>query len=141
MTVIQTGSTPLTLINVFTVAPERQDVLIAHLQDATEQVMRHQRGFVSANIHASLDGTRVVNYAQWQTRQDFEAMLANQRHKRTWQLPWRSLPARNQSSTRSRILTGGEHWRPLRTASGVISDQRRVGPGSDPKPRTPLRCA
>ncbi|MDQ4011451.1 MAG: antibiotic biosynthesis monooxygenase [Actinomycetota bacterium] len=77
MTVIQTGSTPLTLINVFTVAPERQGVLIAHLQDATEQIMRHQRGFVSANIHASLDGTRVVNYAQWQTRQDFEAMLAN----------------------------------------------------------------
>lgn len=39
--------------------------------------MRHQRGFLSANIHASLDGTRVVNYAQWQTRQDFEAMLGN----------------------------------------------------------------
>lgn len=76
MTVIQTGSTPLTLINVFTVAPERQSVLIAHLQDATEQIMRHQRGFVSANIHASLDGTRMV-YAQWQTHQDFEAMLAN----------------------------------------------------------------
>lgn len=77
MTVIQAGSTPLTLINVFTVAPERQGELIAHLRDATEQTMRHQRGFVSANIHASFDGTRVVNYAQWQTRQDFEAMLAN----------------------------------------------------------------
>jgi heme-degrading monooxygenase HmoA len=77
MTVIQTGSTPLTLINVFTVAPERRGDLIAHLQDATERIMRYQRGFVSANIHASLDGTRVVNYAQWETREDFEAMLAN----------------------------------------------------------------
>jgi uncharacterized membrane protein len=36
MTIIQTGTTPLTLINVFTVAPERQGVQIAHLPDATE---------------------------------------------------------------------------------------------------------
>jgi heme-degrading monooxygenase HmoA len=34
-------------------------------------------GYVSANIHRSLDGTRVVNYAQWRSREDFEAMLRN----------------------------------------------------------------
>src|SRR5262249_29411212 len=34
-------------------------------------------GFVSANIHRSLDGTRVANYAQWRSRADFEAMLQN----------------------------------------------------------------
>lgn len=34
--VIQTGSTPLTLINMFTVPPERQRVLIARLLDATD---------------------------------------------------------------------------------------------------------
>ncbi len=45
------------------------------LAEATEQVMRHRPGFVSANIHASLDGTRVVNYAQWRSREDFQAML------------------------------------------------------------------
>ena len=60
----------------FTVAPERQGVLIARLQDATEQLVRHQRDCVSSNIHTNVDGT-----------------------------------------------------------------QRGVGPGSDPKPRTPLRCA
>ena len=27
--------------------------------------MRHRPGFRSANIHISTDGTRVVNYAQW----------------------------------------------------------------------------
>jgi heme-degrading monooxygenase HmoA len=32
-------------------------------------------GFISANIHRSLDGTKVVNYAQWRRREDFEAML------------------------------------------------------------------
>jgi heme-degrading monooxygenase HmoA len=39
--------------------------------------MQHIDGFVSANIHKSLDGKRVVNYAQWRSREDFEAMLNN----------------------------------------------------------------
>jgi heme-degrading monooxygenase HmoA len=37
--------------------------------------MSRQPGFVSANFHKSLDGTVVTNYAQWRTREDFEAML------------------------------------------------------------------
>ena len=38
-------------------------------------MMRHLPGFVSANIHASDDGSRVVNYAQWASTEDFHAML------------------------------------------------------------------
>ena len=34
-------------------------------------------GYVSANLHKGLDGRHVVNYAQWRTREDFEAMLRN----------------------------------------------------------------
>ena len=34
-------------------------------------------GFVSANLHKSLDGTKVANYAQWRSRENFEAMLEN----------------------------------------------------------------
>ena len=64
----------LTLINVFTVAPARQQELLDVLVEATESVMRHQPGFVSASLHRSHDGTRVVNYAQWRSREDFEAM-------------------------------------------------------------------
>ncbi len=56
-----------TLINVFTVAPEDQQRLVDVLADATRAVMRKQPGFVSANIHRSLDGTRVTNYAQWRS--------------------------------------------------------------------------
>lgn len=66
-----------TLINVFTVEPEHQRELVNVLVTATEKVMRHLPGFVSANIHASRDGTRVVNYAQWENSEAFEAMLAN----------------------------------------------------------------
>ncbi len=40
-------------------------------------MIRHQPGFISANLHASLDGTHVVNYAQWRTPEDLRAMLAH----------------------------------------------------------------
>jgi antibiotic biosynthesis monooxygenase (ABM) superfamily enzyme len=55
----------VTLINVFTVEPENQDRLIEAWQRSTDEVIRHLPGFVSANIHASLDGTKVVNYARF----------------------------------------------------------------------------
>jgi heme-degrading monooxygenase HmoA len=67
----------VTLINVFTVAPEDQQRLVDVLVDATQAVMSKQQGFISANIHRSLDGRRVTNYAQWRTREAFEAMLGN----------------------------------------------------------------
>jgi heme-degrading monooxygenase HmoA len=69
----------VTLINTFTVEAGRQEELVRMLADATEQVMRHLPGFVSANIHRGLDGTHVANYAQWRTREDFEAMLGDPR--------------------------------------------------------------
>jgi quinol monooxygenase YgiN len=64
----------ITLINTFDVDPRTADALIALLDDATEQVVRNRPGFLSASIHRSLDGKQVVNYAQWQTLADFEAM-------------------------------------------------------------------
>ena len=48
----------VTLINVFTVAPEDQQRLLDVLAEATESVMRGLPGFVSANLHRSLDGTK-----------------------------------------------------------------------------------
>jgi quinol monooxygenase YgiN len=77
MTTITKANDVVTLINVFTVEPEQQQRLVELLVTATETVMNKQPGFVSANIHKSLDGTRVANYAQWRSREDFEAMLAN----------------------------------------------------------------
>ena len=76
-TTIELGSTPITLINVFAVRPERQRELADLLARATEEVMSGLPGFVSANIHLAVDGTRVINYAQWRTEEDFTAMLAD----------------------------------------------------------------
>ena len=75
MPTISKDNDVITLINVFTVQPEHQQRLVDVLVEATEVIMKHQPGFVSASIHKSLDGTRVTNYAQWRSQEAFEAML------------------------------------------------------------------
>jgi quinol monooxygenase YgiN len=75
MTAITAHSDHATLINVFTVEPERARQLADLLTAATDEVMQHVDGFISANIHLSTDGTRVVNYAQWRSVGAFQAML------------------------------------------------------------------
>ena len=67
----------VTLINVFTVDPDNQRKLVDLLNAATDEVMKQMPGFVSANIHRSLDGWHVANYAQWRSEADFTAMLSN----------------------------------------------------------------
>jgi quinol monooxygenase YgiN len=68
---------PVLLINVFTIDPERQLELIELLTRATEDSVRHARGFMSAWLHRSLDGTKVTMYAQWRTNEDYQAMRQN----------------------------------------------------------------
>jgi quinol monooxygenase YgiN len=75
MAQITTRGKLVTLINVFTVEPAKQNDLIEVLTRATDETIRHFPGFISANIHKSLDGRRVTNYAQWRSRQDLEKML------------------------------------------------------------------
>ena len=77
MTTIERHGPYATLINVFSVEPERAAELAALLDDVTEKVMRHVPGFISANIHVSTDGTRVVNYAQWDSAEAFGAMQSD----------------------------------------------------------------
>jgi quinol monooxygenase YgiN len=74
MATIEKDNEVLTLINVFTVEPAQQKKLVDLLVEATEQTMMHLPGFVSANIHRSYDGRKVINYAQWESQGAFEAM-------------------------------------------------------------------
>lgn len=64
------------LINVFTVDPRRQIELVDALDRATVEVFTALPGFLSANLHVSLDGSRVVNYAQWAGVEQYEAAMA-----------------------------------------------------------------
>jgi heme-degrading monooxygenase HmoA len=77
MTTIERHSPYATLINVFVVEPDRASDLAALLQRSTDEVMRHLPGFRSANIHISTDNTRVVNYAQWDSADAFQAMTGD----------------------------------------------------------------
>jgi quinol monooxygenase YgiN len=66
-----------TLINVFTVGSlEDQQRIFDEIVAATA-VIRWFPGFVSANVHRSHDGARVVNYAQWRSKEEFDAMRAH----------------------------------------------------------------
>jgi len=64
----------LTFINTFTVEPDNAERLLQALKDATEEIFRHQPGFISANLHISRDRRRVLNYAQWSSKDDYVAM-------------------------------------------------------------------
>ena len=74
MTTISTEQDVVTLVNVFTVTPDKQQRLVDVLSEAAA-TMKRIHGYVSSNVHKSLDGTKVVNYVQWESREDFEAML------------------------------------------------------------------
>lgn len=62
----------LTVINVFTVQPEQRQRLLDYLLENKEIPMK-QPGFISASLHTSLDGERVVNYIQWSSREALES--------------------------------------------------------------------
>ena len=74
--VIDDAAEIFTLINTFTVTPHNQDAVVESLRSFTEQHARFLTGFIGASVHASLDGRRVVNYVQWETKADLDSMMA-----------------------------------------------------------------
>ena len=78
-TTITTGRAIVTLLNTFTVVPENQQALIDLLIEATETAIKHRPGYISTNLHESVDGTRVINYAQWERQEDAEALFSDSR--------------------------------------------------------------
>jgi len=76
------GDAPIVLINTFRVKPGKAEALIQMLERATDQILRHQAGFVSASIHRNTAGDRVADYARWRSRADLEAMQADPEARR-----------------------------------------------------------
>src|SRR5262245_12914835 len=71
---IRANSGVITLINIFAVNPENQQRLVAVLEEGTEAIMSKRAGYISASLHVSKDGRRVINYSQWKSVMDIEAM-------------------------------------------------------------------
>ncbi|WUH89368.1 antibiotic biosynthesis monooxygenase [Streptomyces sp. NBC_00433] len=65
-------------INVFTCKPENQQALSTAIRKETDDIVRHMPGFVSANVHCSVDGTRVTNYAQWSELTAFQEHIRSE---------------------------------------------------------------
>ena len=63
MPIIRANTGIVTQINVFTVPEGGQDALIDYLAEAAKFASTTP-GWISASLHRSRDGTRVVNYAQ-----------------------------------------------------------------------------
>lgn len=54
----------------FQIEPRQQSALVLALSEQTERLAQGHEGFLSASVQVSEDGRRVLNYLQWQTRED-----------------------------------------------------------------------
>ncbi|CAI6087623.1 antibiotic biosynthesis monooxygenase family protein [Cohnella sp. JJ-181] len=74
MTQINANEPILTFINVFKVEPENQQRVVELLTQATEVSVKYAPGFISCALHKSTDGTKVTMYAQWRSKEHYDAM-------------------------------------------------------------------
>ena len=77
MTTLSIDNSLTTVIIIFKVEPEQQQDLIEAIKEFLE-IVKTQPGFVAANLHKSIDGVKVANYAQWSSMDDFTAFRDNQ---------------------------------------------------------------
>lgn len=70
----------VTVINVFETKPEQQQELIDQWMRFVEEVAG-EPGMIGAALHRSTDGTRVINYAQWRSEEDFESFVEKYREQ------------------------------------------------------------
>lgn len=100
----------------------RRVVVTTHrppVKDATDEVLRHLPGFVSANVHRGLDGTTVVNYGQWVPR----SLPIHARQPRRPRLARPTRPDRHPSARALR----SRHHPPLRPHDHPSPATRRRG--------------
>ncbi len=80
MAIIRANTSVVTQINVFNVPNGGQERLIDFLSQAARAASQVD-GWISASLHRSLDGTRVVNYAQSQDHDAAQRVIAHLRSK------------------------------------------------------------
>lgn len=78
MAIIDQYRNILTVLIEFEVTPEECDQHVANIVEFLTSTVKQQPGFISANLHTSLDKTKVINYAQWKSEADYQAFLDNE---------------------------------------------------------------
>ena len=80
---IQSAQQPVTQITFIEAEPGKQDDALAIMAERARS-MAKQPGFVSISLHRSLDGRRIVNYVQWQSRESLAAAHRSPEFRREW---------------------------------------------------------
>jgi heme-degrading monooxygenase HmoA len=80
---IRTEQQPVTQITVVEAEPGKQAQAL-DLMTQRAEFMARQPGFVSISLHRSLDGRRIVNYVQWETRDLLAAAHRTPEFRKEW---------------------------------------------------------
>lgn len=72
-------STAVTLINIFTAKPGKQQDLARVLAEGTRNFFSRQPGSLSSSVVVGGDGSKVVNISQWRSAEDIAAFRSDPR--------------------------------------------------------------
>jgi len=75
MLTISNGADIQTVITTFEVTPATCQDLLEELSAACQEVISKQPGYIASALHINDARTRIANYSQWNSREDFHAML------------------------------------------------------------------
>ena len=80
---IQTGNQMVTQVTFIEVEPEKQPEALS-LMTERAHFMARQPGLISISLHRSLDGRRIVNYIQWQSRDLLRSAHQSPEFRKEW---------------------------------------------------------
>jgi len=66
----------------FDVTPDKQMALIGAIVGEVERWVQLRPGFISSTLHASHDGSHVINYAQWTNEAAFKGFLEDRENRK-----------------------------------------------------------
>src|ERR1041385_8751813 len=74
---------PVTQITIIEAEPGKQAEALS-LMTERARFMQRQPGFISISLHRSLDGRRIINYIQWQSRDLLRAAHQSPEFRKAW---------------------------------------------------------
>jgi heme-degrading monooxygenase HmoA len=80
---IRTDNQPVTQITIVEPEPGKQAEALALMAERA-RFMAEQPGFISISLHRSLDGRRIVNYLQWQSRDLLQSAHKQPGFRKEW---------------------------------------------------------
>ena len=63
----------LTVINIMKPSAEDKSNVLILLKEGIDETMSKQQGYISSNVHSSMDNGYIINYSQWETDEDLQS--------------------------------------------------------------------